>query len=117
LISSGRPKSHPALAHLLRHLFLGQAEIVHQLAVGSGLFQRIEVSPLDVLYQCQFQHLLGCGLLDDDRHPGQAGHLGRFPSPLSNDDLILSVGGWVLDAGDDEGLNEAVLANGISQLL
>jgi hypothetical protein len=91
LLDLGRQAQQPqrighrytALAHPLSHLLLGQAELFHELAVGRGLFQRVQVSALDVLHEGQLQHLLGRGLLDDDRHVHQPGGLGRQPAALA----------------------------------
>ena len=72
-----------------------------------SFFQGIQVSALDVFHQCQFEHLLGSGLLDNDRHPGQPGHLCCLQTPLAGNELVTL---WPL-LGHDQGLDQPMFAD------
>src|SRR5215469_2489708 len=75
-------------SHILRYLFLCPAEMVHQFLVGSRLFQGIEVSPLDILDDGDFQRL-GVGQVPYYyRHVVELGHLGCPPSPFARYNLV-----------------------------
>ena len=68
---------------LLRHAELGQ-----QAVVALGLFDRVQVLPLQVLHQ---RHRGGVGVrqfLHQHRHFLQAGQGGGTPSPLAGDDVV-----------------------------
>jgi hypothetical protein len=100
----------PALAHPPGHLLVGQPELLNQLPVGRRLLQRVQVLPLQVLHQGQFQHLLGGQVLNDDRHRRQAGQFRRPPAPLPCHQLVT-----VPLPDDDEGLKDAVVLDGEGQ--
>ena len=73
---------------------------------AEGLFDRVEVAPLDVLDERGLQRLLVVEVDDADRDALQP-DLGRGPeSTFAGDELILAV-----DAADDERLQDAVLAD------
>ena len=59
------------LAHALGHFFLCQTKLIDELPVGICLLQRIQIRPLDVFDECQFQHILRRGFFNDDRHTVQ----------------------------------------------
>jgi hypothetical protein len=103
----------PALAYAARDLGLGQAKLVDELLVGQGFFQGVQVGALDVLDEGDFQHGLGGGLFDDDGQFGEAGALAGAPAALAGNEGVLAAAGVV----DNEGLDEAVFADGVGQFL
>ncbi len=66
-------------------LILGQLELADQLGVALRLFDGVEIFPLQILDQGQFQNGAVIGLAHDDRHLGQTEHLGRAPAPFPGD--------------------------------
>ena len=56
-----------AFAQSLRHLLLGMAKLVHQLAVSGGLFNRVQVGALDILDDRDFKNLDIGEVPHDDR--------------------------------------------------
>ena len=51
---------------------MGRAEVVQQLLVGRGLFQRVELLAVQVLDQCVPEQVIVLGLLDDGADLGQS---------------------------------------------
>src|SRR5690606_26736532 len=101
-----------ALTDASRDLLLGQPELPDELAISQGLLNRVEVGSLDVLDEGDLQRLHSRDLANDDRHLGQAGGDGRPPAALAGDDLV----GLLADrTGDDQRLDDAVLADGGGQ--
>ena len=80
------------LADPLGHLVLGEVEAAHQVAVGLGLLDRVEILALDVLDQRHFQGPVLGDVLDDHRDVLEPGPLGGPPAPLAGDDLIMVAG-------------------------
>jgi len=76
------------LADALRHLLLRHAELGDERAVGECFLQWVEIGPLDILDQGEFEHLLRRGILDDDGHLPQPGAAGCLPAPLPGDDPV-----------------------------
>ena len=67
---------------------MGGAEIVKELLVRCGLFERIELLAVQVLDQGVPEELVVLGLLDDRADLGQPGSLAGPPPPLAHDELI-----------------------------
>ena len=87
---------------------MGQLEVLHQLAVGSGLFQRRQVGADHVLDEGEFEHVPRGNILDHDRHRVKAGEPSGTPATLAGDQGVASLVG----AGrDDERLDHAVHAD------
>src|SRR5438876_504539 len=99
-------------AYLARQFLMGSTEIVKELLVRSGLFERIELLPVQVLDQGVPEELVVLGLLDDRADLGQPGSLAGPPPPLAHDELI--------PAGarrtDDHRLQQADLPDRLRQL-
>ena len=66
-----------ALAHFGRHFLLLELELLDELRVALGLFNRVKVLPLQVLDQRQFEHGAVVGLPQDDGDFRQARAVGR----------------------------------------
>ena len=76
-------------ADLLRELLVGRAEVVKQLLISGGLFERVELLPVQVLEQRVAQHV-GVGRLAHDRRDVlESGLLGRAPAALAHDELVV----------------------------
>ncbi len=105
-VGDGRAAAADAAADLL----LGEREALDQHLVGGGLFQRVEVGALHVLDQGPLEQLLGRSLAHDDGHFVQLGDLGGAPAPFACNQPVLA--GLIAAVGDDQRLQDAVLANG-----
>ncbi len=76
-----------AFAEDLRQLPLGVGEVPHQALVARGFLDRVEVGPLDVLEDREFEGGAVVDLDDDHRHLVETGALGRAPAALARHDL------------------------------
>ena len=66
-------------ADLAREFLVGGAEVVEQLLVGGGLFQRVELLAVQVLDQGVPEQVVVLRLLDDGADLGQPGPLRGAP--------------------------------------
>ena len=101
-----------ALADFLRDILLPQAEFLGQPREGQRFFDRVQVLALQVLDERELQHLLVGRRADNGRRLQQADLARRAPAALPGDELILAI-----PLPHDERLDDAVLADGIDQLL
>jgi hypothetical protein len=70
---------------------VGSSEVVEQLLIGGGLFERVELLPVEVLQQRVAKHI-GVRRLTDDRWDVlKARPLGRPPAALAHDELVVPV--------------------------
>src|SRR5580658_4778909 len=92
--------------------FMREAEFAAETLVGVGGFDRIEVFALDILDEGKLEHPRIRDILDDDGHLSDTCELCGAPSALPGDDLIA-----FLVLPNDDGLNNAVGANGRRQFL
>ena len=69
---------------------LGERALLDELLIATGLFQRAEVRPLEVIDQCKLEDLCIRDLLDDHRHLFKARKLRRLIPSLSSYYLVLS---------------------------
>ena len=102
----------PILADRFGDLFLGQAELVAEAAIGVRFFDRIQILALDVLDERRGQQLVVGNVADDDRHLEEAGALRRAPAALAGDDLVA-----VLRLAHDDRLDHAVRPDRAGQLV
>ncbi len=72
----------------LAQSLLGMPEILDQAMIRLGLFDRIEILPLNILDQRDFERFGIVERADDHRHLVQPRTLRRTPAPLARDDLI-----------------------------
>ncbi len=72
----------------LGQLVVRAVEVLEQLVVGRGLFQRVELSAVQVLQQRVQQHLLVVGRPDDRWDLRQARLTAGAPAPLAHDELV-----------------------------
>lgn len=117
---SGRVSSRRALAtagaglaHPLGHLLLGETVFAHEHLVAVGLFNRVQILPLEVLNEAELHHLAVVGLDDDGGDFAQARQLGGPPAALPGDDLVVAR----REPADGEGLNDPVDADRVGQIL
>ena len=75
-------------AYLARELLVGGAEIVEELLVGCGLFQRVELLAVHVLDQGVPEQVVVLRLLDDGADLGQPSTLSGTPPPFAHDKLV-----------------------------
>src|SRR5690606_19147535 len=73
---------------LFRSFPLGEAKLFNQSLVGSGLFQKVQVLPLQVLDQGQFGQLLVANGPDDGRDVLPAQGFGCLQPPLPSHQLV-----------------------------
>jgi len=101
-----------ALSDSRRNLILFELELPDQLAVTLGFLDRVEILPLEIFDQREFQDRAVISFADDCRGISQAGKLGSPPAPFSGNQLkILAV------FPNDERLKDPSLTNGIGKLL
>ena len=99
-----------ALADDLGEIALGVAELLDEPLIAARFLDRVEIGALHILDDGELQGLAVVELMDDDGNFGEMRELRRPPAPLAGHDLI-----GVGEAGDrahDDGLNDALLADG-----
>jgi hypothetical protein len=106
--AEGVSDGNAAAAGALGDLGLGEAVVLDEALVGAGLFEGVEVVPLDVFDQGELEGLAVGGFGDHDRNLADAGKTGGLPAALADDEAEAAAFG----DSDDEGLNNAVLADG-----
>ena len=104
--------STAGFSHTLRHFFLRQVEHVHQLCVGVGFFQWVQVLPLEILDQSHRHGFLVGQFPNHYRHFVHAQHSRCTPAAFAGDDLIIQP-----QRTHQNGLDHAVLLNRIRQRL
>ncbi len=77
----------PGAADLPGQLLMGGTEVIQQLLVGRGLFQRVKLLAVQVLHESVAQQVIIRGGAHDGRDIGQARALRGAPPPLSHDQL------------------------------
>ena len=93
-------------------LVLGAAEVGQQLLVRGRLFQRVELSPVQVLQQRVAQQVVVLGPPHDGRDHRQAGGLGGSPAPLAHHQLEPVAA----QRPDDDRLQQSYLVDRVDQL-
>ena len=81
----------PALPHLLGHLLLRQADLLHEALVAERHLDRVEVLALDVLDDGHLEHGLRVRLADVARDAREPGAAGRPEPALARDQLVAAV--------------------------
>src|SRR5690606_19483414 len=100
------------LACPLGDLFVGEAELAVEALEGVGHLDGVEVLALDVLDERDLHQAVVGEFLDDDGNLVKAGHAGGSEAALASDELV-----GVAVAADDQRLDDAILANGLRELL
>ncbi len=101
-----------ALMYLGGHVADGVAVLIHELAVALSLFDRVDVFSLHVLDEGLLQGLVFADLADHGwnlLHPNEPARV--VPPVAGDDDELVPV--WP----DHDGLEQALLANALSQLV
>ena len=86
--------------------------LIGEAAVGHRFLDGVEVGALDVLDEGEFEQFGASRLAEDDGDGAEAGETGGLEPPFAGDEAIPAR----FVAGDDEGLDDAVLADGLGQL-
>jgi hypothetical protein len=108
--SQGVGDRDPAAADTRRHLLVRETEVLDELLVRSGFFERVEVGAVDVLDQCVLERRRVVSGSDQGRDRLQAGATGGAPTALARDQLVAVVRGT-----HEHGLEHADLPNGVGQ--
>ena len=77
------------------------------------LLDRIEILALEVLDECHLCHFRVVCCAEKCRNGREPCHLGGAQTPLARNELVLARA----DVADGDGLEDAVLCNGLAQLL
>jgi len=93
-------------------IFLAEVELVDQLLVALGFLDGVEVLPLEILDQREFERGGVVGFADEDGDLGEAGELGGAPAAFAGNQLER-----IAATPDDEGLDDALFPDRVSQLL
>ena len=103
----------PRPPYLSCQFVVGGGEVVEQLLIGGGLFQRVELFPVQVLHEGLTEQLVVGRAAHDGRDMLQAGLLAGTPPALSHDQLEPARH----DLSDHDRLEQADLANGGGKFL
>jgi hypothetical protein len=98
-----------------RDFALRMAVLGSKLGVACSLFERVEIGPLDVLDNSDFERLAVAGLEHDDWDLVLSSPLGRTPSPLAGNNLISICDTW--DGTNEDRLYDSALPDRRGQLL
>ena len=101
-----------ALANPLGDVLLFHRKIRRESVVRLRLLDWVQILALQVLNQCQFEHVPVGRLPHDDGHRCQSDPLRGAPAPFSGDNLVLFV-----SKAADQRLDDAVFADGVLQFL
>jgi hypothetical protein len=101
-----------AAAHFEGDVFLPHSEFTGQASIALGFFDRVEIGPLQILDERELEDFKIAGGTNNNRHMGKTHFLSGAPTTLARDQLVPA-----LNRADDERLNNAVLLDGIDQLL
>ena len=97
---------------LHRSFFLGEIEILDELAVAESFLDRVEILALEILDEGEFENFAIIGFADEDGKFGEAGDLGGAPAAFAGDQFIGTVAGT-----NDERLKNPLLFYGVSEFL
>ena len=100
------------LTHPLGNLGLAVPKLLNHPLVGHGLFNGVEVLPLDVLDKGHLQGLIRRVVLDYDGHLLYSGELGCAPAPFACDYLVAP-----LLFTHHQGLNQSLFPDGVCKPL
>jgi hypothetical protein len=91
-------------------LFVGEVIFFGEALKGVGHFDGVEVFALDVFDEGDLHEAVIGEVLDDDGDLGEASDFGGAEAAFAGDELVVGA-----IAADDEGLNNAVFVNGLSE--
>src|SRR5580693_411962 len=97
----------PAFADHARDVAVRIAIVGAKMGVAGGLFEGVQVGPLHILDDGDFERFAVPRLNDDDRDLMQAGPLGGPPAALASDDLVIVRD--ASDGADDDRLDDPAL--------
>jgi len=100
------------LADALGDFLLFEAELACEAGISGSFLDGVEVGALEVFDEGHFEDLAVGGLALDDGDGFEAEFSGGAPAAFAGDEFELSV-----DAADDEGLDDAVLADRLEEFV
>ena len=95
-----------------RYLFLRISKIINQLEIAFSLFNSTQISPLNILDQCQLMCFLVTNLANDGRNNMQLRQLRCAPAPFAGNQLVAVA--CTLLGTKKNGLDKTLGPNGIS---
>ena len=101
----------PGPAEPAGQLLVGGPEVIEKLLVSRGLFERVELLPVQVLQQRVAEHVVVLCAADDRRNVREPGLLARPPAPFAHNNLKVPRH----DRPDDYGLEQADDPNRLSE--
>jgi hypothetical protein len=113
--SQGVADLRPGPADPPGEVLVGAAEVVEELLVGGGFFERVELGPVQVLQQRVAQQVVVGGFPDDCRDPVQTGRLGRPQPALPHDELVAGPVGVLPGPPDHDGLQDPDLPDRVDE--
>ena len=98
----------------LGNFLLGEGKFLLQSLEGERFLDGVQILALEVFDKGKFQGFRGGGFPQDDGDFREAGQFSGAPAAFSRNDGVAVVVG---SAGDEDGLEDALFANGCHQLL
>ena len=95
-----------------RSFFLGEIEILDQLAVAERFLDWVEILALEIFDEGELENFAIVRFADEDGELGEAGDLGGAPATFTGDQFIRAVAGT-----NDERLKNPLLFDGVSEFL
>ena len=102
----------PAFADAAGDFLLREAEFLVKSGIGGGLFNRVQALALEIFDEGEFQHLTVAGFANNDGDIRETNFFCSPPAALTGDEFIDSI-----RLTDDEGLDDAALADALDQLV
>ena len=103
----------PALAKRLGHLLLRVPEFIHQLTITRRFLDRVQVGPLDVFDDRNFEHFDIGELAHNDRKAMYLRDLRSPPAPLTSDNLEVTI----VQRTHDQGLNDPLFLDRCGEIV
>src|SRR5690606_26921569 len=104
--------SRALLTHAFRCLVLREIEILHELEVGQGFVDAVQIRTLNIFHERDFERLPIGGLSNHDRNLLQSREF-RGSKPSLPRDQLISISSF----SDDEGLDDPVRLDRSGKLL
>ena len=96
-----------ATANLLSDILLSQTELAGQAGITLCLLDRTEISPLQIFYERELEHIPIARDAHDHRHLSEPELLGSAPTAFARDELVPPI-----HCPNHQRLNDSVLPDG-----